>query len=78
MIIHMVAVIFHMCMYLCINNFGKNKNAKNEYLSFYRQFDMFSYSIISCLSCDLHLRPQILTIINRNNQPNGHFAYNSF
>ncbi len=51
-------------------------------LSFYRQFDMCSYMIISCISCDLHLRPQILTVMNTNNQPNGKnnspFACNSF
>jgi len=56
MIIHMVVVFSH--SYVIMHEyFGKKtKNGKNEYISFYRQFDMFSCMIISC-TCDLNLGP---------------------
>jgi hypothetical protein len=57
-----------MYQYFC----EKSKMQKMNTYVFYRQFDMFSYMmIIFWISCDLHLRPQILTIMNTNNQPNG-------
>jgi hypothetical protein len=34
--------------------FDKNQNSKNEYINFYKFFDMFSCIIISC-TCDLHM-----------------------
>jgi hypothetical protein len=47
----------------------KTRNIKNEYISFYRQRDIFSCIIIS-YTCDLHLGPQILSLMNTKNQPN--------
>ncbi len=42
---------------------------------------MFPCMKISCTFCQ-HLGPQILSLVNRKNQPNGggkdHFAYNPF
>ncbi len=57
-------VIMHKC-------FGKkNKNAKNKYISFKIQVNMFSFMKISCTFCQ-HSRRQILSLMNIINQPNG-------
>jgi hypothetical protein len=46
--------------------FGKKtKDAKNEYINFYIQLNMFS-----CIFFQ-HLGPQILSLVNTKNQPNG-------
>ncbi len=70
MIIFMVVVIFHICMYLWINVLGKNHKCKNEYISFYIQLNMFSYMKISCTCCK-NLGPQILSLMNTKEKPNG-------
>ncbi len=71
---------------MCICNYAsifglKNQNAKNEYISFYKKLDMFLCMIISC-KCDSHLGPQIPSLMNTNNQPNGQkngfFPYSPF
>ncbi len=48
----------------------KTKNVKNGYISFYKQLYMFFCMTISW-AFDLHLWPQILNLVNTNNQPNG-------
>jgi hypothetical protein len=68
-------------MLLCINTLTKTKIPKKLYISFYKQFDMFSYMIISS-TCDLHMGQQNLTVVNTNNkldsQKNNHFPCNPF
>jgi hypothetical protein len=61
---------------------GKTRNVENEYISFYKQLNMFSCMKISCTCC-WQLGPQILSLVNTKNQPNGekkknHFPYNHF
>jgi hypothetical protein len=46
------------------------QNAKNEYISFYIQFNMFPCMKISS-TFFWHLGPKILSLMNRKNQPNG-------
>jgi hypothetical protein len=43
---------------------------KKEYISFYIQLNMYSYMKISCTFCQ-HLRPQILSLVDTKDQPNG-------
>lgn len=66
-----MVVIFqmHICNYASIF-WLENQNAKNECISFYKKVDMFLCMIISC-TCDLHLGPQILSLMNTNIQLNG-------
>jgi hypothetical protein len=67
----MVVVIFHMHMWLMYKYFKvKTKNAKDEYVSFYCQLDMFSWMKFFYTCCQ-HLGPQILSLVNIINQPNG-------
>ncbi len=65
----MVIFQIHVCNYASVF-WLKNQNEKNEYIIFYKKLDMFICMIISC-TCDLHLGPQILSLMNINNQPNG-------
>jgi hypothetical protein len=59
----------------------KTRDAKNEYISFYIQLNMFACMKFSYTFC-WHIRPQILNLVNRKNQSNGgkkiHFACSCF
>jgi hypothetical protein len=50
--------------------FDKRPQMQKKYISFYKQFDMFSCMIIS-FTCDLHLGSQIQSMVNIINQPNN-------
>ncbi len=54
--------------------FGKKpkmkKKKKKKYISFYIQLNMLFWMKISCTFCQ-HLGPQILSLVNTKNQPNG-------
>jgi hypothetical protein len=62
MVIFMGVVIFHMRILLCINILVKIINAKNEYISFCIQLNMFS-----CMKCFL---PMMLTFGAKISKPN--------
>jgi hypothetical protein len=66
----MVVAIFHMHTLLCINIFVKTKNAKNEYIIFYIQLNMF-FCMKFFDTCCQHFEPQIIILVNIENQPNG-------
>jgi len=61
---------FYMCMYLCINILVKIWKFGNEYISFNIQLNMF-FSMKNSYTCCWQLGPQILSLMNIKNQPNG-------
>ncbi len=57
-------------VYVIMHKYSETKNVENEYIVFYIQLNMFPCMKISC-TFYWHLGPQIPSLVNRKNQPNG-------